>query len=162
MIFQIFRPFGTPEAVEIGGRGRSDEAERAGEADRDHIGIERFAHPDAGIEAPGAQVGERIVGIDFQLDLGIGVDEARDDRFEHRLHRAAHQVDAQPPRRTVTQVARRVIGVGQPGKGRCGAFEEHFARLRQPDAARRPHEQRSADARFQRLDRLADRRGRYP
>ena len=92
MIFQIFRPFGTPEAVEIGGRGRSDEAERAGEADRDHIGIERFAHPDAGVEAPGAQVGERIVGY-VSRGRGIIVHRASCKNLENIREFAERRVE---------------------------------------------------------------------
>src|SRR3546814_3119801 len=68
-------------------------------------------------------------------------------------------IDAQPSGGPVAEVARRFIGVGEPGIGGGGTLEEHLTRLRQPDAARRSHEQRRADARFEGLDRLADRGG---
>src|SRR3546814_20640398 len=78
-----------------------------------------------------------------------------------RLHPRSTLTDTRLPYtslfRSVAEVARRFIGVGEPGIGGRRAFEEHLARLGQPDAARRAHEQRRADARFERLDRLADR-----
>src|SRR3546814_4708633 len=95
---------------------------RAGQSHRDHIGVERFAHANPGVEPPGAEVGKSVVGEYLYLDLGIGFTESREDRFEQRLHRAAHQVDAQPPRGPVAEVARRFIGVGKPGIGGCRAF----------------------------------------
>src|SRR3546814_3320793 len=59
-------------------------SERAGQAHRDHVGVERFAHPHPGVEAAGAEVGQGVVGINLEFDIGIGFAKARDDRLEQR------------------------------------------------------------------------------
>src|SRR3546814_9118685 len=94
-IYRYLHTLSPPDALPIC-RG-DDEAERAGQPHRDHVGVERFAHADSGVEPARAEVGKGVVGENLDLDLGIGFAEAGEYRFEQRLHRAAHQVDPQPP-----------------------------------------------------------------
>jgi len=43
-----------------------------------------FAHADAGVEAPGDDIGEAIIDDDLDLDVGIGADELGDGRLSRR------------------------------------------------------------------------------
>src|SRR3546814_19465399 len=68
MLAQLFGRLRAAMSVEIGGRRRDDEAERTGQADSDHVGVERFAHPHPGIETAGAEVGPSVVGVNLEFD----------------------------------------------------------------------------------------------
>ena len=64
------------------------------------------------------------------------------------------------PGRPLAQRARRLDRLAKARHGGPGALQEPLAGLGQADAARRALEQRDAEPRLQRLDRLAERRGR--
>lgn len=65
---------------QIGGRGGGGEALPArADGDRDHVLFKSFVVADAGVAAGGEQVHETVFDHDLELDVGIGLQEGRDE-----------------------------------------------------------------------------------
>jgi len=127
---------------------------------RDHIGSDELTQPDASVKPFGREVDQPLACGDLQLDLGVGLAERSDHRLQNQRYGRAGNGDAQEPGGTLAQVPRGLAGGDELLKGGPGAFEEASTGFGEADAAGRPDEQRRADPRLERADRLAHRRRR--
>ena len=146
---------------EVRRRAGHHRAQRSAQRQRDHVACQPLAEADAGIDAIGDQVGERIVGDQVERDVGIGAQEVRQHRREQLVEQAVRRGDAQGTGRVVAVLAQRfhrAVDLGQRG---ADAFEELPARLGQAHLARAPLQQARAHALFQLAHRLAQRRRRH-
>src|SRR5262249_10152818 len=162
VLAQIVRALGPTAAGQVGGAADDDEAERRRQPHRDHIGGDELAHPDAGVESFGGEIDPLLAGGALHPALWVGLAERRDQWLQQDRHDRARHREAQSSGRPLAEVTRDRAGGDELLEGGLGARQEFLASLGQADAARGADEQRRADARFERPDRLTDRRWRHP
>ena len=161
MTGQVLQRGGHAVPFEIGGRGDDRQPLGRADADRDHVGLEPLAQPDAGVIPFGDDIDEPVLRDDIQHDVGKRAGEPRgvrrDQQFDRRMRRGqADRADglslglARITHRIGDHVERGRQPVEQPPPG-------HGDR----DATRGAVEQAHAELRLELADRVADRRGRH-
>ncbi len=135
---------------EIGGGGGGGEALRAGtDRDGDHVLFEAFVVADAGVAAGGEDVHETVFDDHFEGDVGVGLEEARDDRGEHEAGDGGGHVEAQLAGWPVAEGVDHIEAGLDVGEGGDEAFEEAAAGFGGGDAAGGAVEQADAEAGFE-------------
>ena len=150
-----------PASRKVGGTSNHDDANGRREPDRNHVGGDELAHPDAGVEPVPGEVHQLRAGGNLHHDLGIGRAERGQQRPQHARHDAARHGQPQQTRRLGAEITRRVAGGDDLLKCGTRPLQKTLTGFGQPYAARRPREQGNAQAHFQRPYRLAHRRRRH-
>ena len=152
-----------PRAVgEVGGRADDRHPHVGADAHRDHVLRHLLAEADAGVVAPGDDVGQALVDVDLDGDVRIVGQQPRHRRPEDRPRRVLARIDADGARRLVAQRAqRRHLGLDlvEPRRERG---EQALARRSRRDAAGGPCQQPDAEALLEAAHFVAERRLRHP
>ena len=97
---------GAPAAacIEITGRrGRGEALDARTDRDRDHVLLEPLFVADPGIAARGQHIDETALDDDLQPDVRIGLQERRDDRWQHQTGGARGHVELERSGRPVAK-----------------------------------------------------------
>ena len=83
---------GRPRRRRYSGLPTTAKGEGRCQPDRNHVGGDELAEPDAGIKPSGREVDQFLACGDLHLDLGIGLAEGCDQRLQQdRHHRPRHR-----------------------------------------------------------------------
>ena len=130
------------------------------DGDRDHVGGDGLAEPDAGIEARRDHVDQCVIDHDLDADVRIALEKARHDRQQHQLGRLPRGIEAQRAGRLaakIVEVFQRVVDIPEC---RADPRKQPLARFRQRDAARGAVDQPQIEPLLDIAQRVAQRRCR--
>ena len=149
-------------AGQVGRRTDDRHPQVGADPDRDHVLGHLLAAPHPGVEAPGDDVGQAVVGDELDADVGILRQEPRQLRPEQVVDRVVGRGDADGAGRLVAQLGER----GELGldlvEPRPDGAQQPLPGLGRRDAAGGPRQEPEADLLLETADRVADRRGRDP
>src|SRR5712664_3893088 len=162
MLTQIVDALGPSAPAQILGAADNHEGEGRCQPDRNHVGGDELAEPDAGVKSSGRDIDQFLTRGDLHLDLGIGLAEGCNQRLQQDRHYCPRHREAQQPGRSLPKIARNRARGDELLEGGLCARKESFAGFGQAETARRADEKCCADARLKCAYRLADRRWCYP
>src|SRR5258708_29278744 len=106
---QVARVPGSPVRVEIGWRcSRSETLHAWADRDGDHVLLEPLVIANAGVAADRQYIDEAVLNHDLHADIGISLEERRDDGWQYDPRGARRHVEFERARRLVSEPVQNV------------------------------------------------------
>ena len=155
---QLPRRHRSGRGLETQRRGGDDHAGVGRYADRDHVLLHLLAEAHAGVETLRNDIGQGGFRVQLDLDVGVVLEQLRQDGPEDRIDRVLARRDPEASRRLVPKfVQGREHGLDVADR-RAERAEQTFARFSGRDAAGGAGQQTHAEPRLQPPHRIAQRR----
>jgi hypothetical protein len=144
-----------PTPREVRRRADDGHADVAGHGDRDHVAVDHLAELDAGVEASGDDVHDRVAHHEVEPHVRVAGEEVGErEPAEHRVHRGPDE-QAYGAAWGVAQLPERGDGGAHLLERRAHRGVEPLARLGEVDAPRRALHEGHAELPLQLAERLA-------
>ena len=142
------------EPLEVGWRPDHQPADVSGETLRDHVLRHRATIPDARVEAPFDYVDHPVVDREFDLDVGVAVEERRHNRSDEELGRLGRHAHSHATHRRVAEAIEHIQGAADLVEGASKRRLQRFAGGGERHAAACPIEKANPQALLQTPDRV--------